>query len=444
MIHVLGHFNIDARVNVPENDLFKVTLELPVLSLLFLKRLLDRVHDDLPALDRLGVVSRRGKLVAKILTNAFVVDEFKDLIELRLVGENLLIRKVRLHPILLQDVGVRALEGRMHRRHFRHRAGASLALHRGEVFRHCRTRLIRQFSCALVAHPAVHTTTTGIHPQQVLESEIFPQARVQNLQCHRHERPTLAANVCLGATRTHVVVIRHIDIKHQFPLHRLQIHTHSLLWPAITHHSKLDARRLFFIHRLVKLLRVGEALIPRENLPSVILIQHEAKLSTTRVRLIHLVVFLIVSVRQPLEQHLRRIMSRVILSHVSPHDGSAQIPTLPFRLHLHRDVLLIVRLHGVDVIGRLRAFRLRLRRHRRRRLAPRETVARSIAISKIQRPPVARCRAIPRDDTDETSTRRGWNEKFERPASMGALAFAFVRRRPRASVCGSTRVARAM
>ena len=27
VIHVLGHFNIDARVNVPENDLFKVSIQ---------------------------------------------------------------------------------------------------------------------------------------------------------------------------------------------------------------------------------------------------------------------------------------------------------------------------------------------------------------------------------------------------------------------------------
>ena len=47
-------------------------------------------------------------------------------------------------------------------------------LHDVEVLGHSRPRLVRHHACTVIANPAVDTTTSRIHPQELLKSKILP------------------------------------------------------------------------------------------------------------------------------------------------------------------------------------------------------------------------------------------------------------------------------
>ena len=123
---------------------------------------------------------------------------------------------------------------------------------------------------------------------------------------------------------------------------------------AVTNRPEFDARRLFPLHVCLKILRVHETLIPRKNLSPALflfLIQHETKLPPARVRLLRPRVSFVVSVRQPLEQQIRRVKLFIIPIHQALH---LRLPHVP---RVQRDVFLLP-------ILRLRSFRLRFdRRH---------------------------------------------------------------------------------
>ena len=53
-----------------------------------------------------------------------------------------------------------------------------------------------------------------VDPEQVLEVEILPQRRVQDLDGDRHEGPALGAGLGPQAAAPHVIVVRQVNIKH--------------------------------------------------------------------------------------------------------------------------------------------------------------------------------------------------------------------------------------
>ena len=59
----------------------------------------------------------------------------------------------------------------------------------------------------------------GAHPVllQVVETMRKGEGGV-DLDSHRHEGPALVADVAAGATGAHIVIVRQVDVKHQFPL----------------------------------------------------------------------------------------------------------------------------------------------------------------------------------------------------------------------------------
>ena len=201
---------------MPEDYLFERTGKLVIFVLL--QRVLHAALDDSPAVDR--VERTRRKFRREIRSDVFIGNQIEELLELGFVLENLLRGQVRFDPILFQDTVVRALHRRVHRRRRQHAAPLTLALDDGEVLGDRRATFVAQLSRALIADPAVNTATTGIDPQQVLETEILAQADVEHLERHRHQRPALSTDPSLLAARPHVVVIRHIDIKNQLPLLR--------------------------------------------------------------------------------------------------------------------------------------------------------------------------------------------------------------------------------
>jgi hypothetical protein len=71
-----------------------------------------------------------------------------------------------------------------------------------------------------VAYPSVGTTTTGVHPHDVLETEVITQSHIDDLDGHCDELPALVADVGLVAARTDIVVIRKIYIETQLLGHR--------------------------------------------------------------------------------------------------------------------------------------------------------------------------------------------------------------------------------
>lgn len=75
--------------------------------------------------------------------------------------------------------------------------------------------MVIQIPGLLVAHPGVATSAARIDPEDVLEAKVFPQSRVENLDGHRHELPTLGTNVGLVTAGSDVIVVCQIDIETQ-------------------------------------------------------------------------------------------------------------------------------------------------------------------------------------------------------------------------------------
>lgn len=80
-----------------------------------------------------------------------------------------------------------------------------------------------QFSCSLIGNPTMHTSSTRIDPEQVLEPKIFSQHTVNDLDGNGHEFPALSADITTATTRSDFIVICHINIKHQFTLQGLEL-----------------------------------------------------------------------------------------------------------------------------------------------------------------------------------------------------------------------------
>lgn len=67
-----------------------------------------------------------------------------------------------------------------------------------------------------VANPRVSTTTTRVHPHDVLEAKVIPQGHIDRLDGHCHELPTFIADVGLVTARPDIIVVCQIDIEAQF------------------------------------------------------------------------------------------------------------------------------------------------------------------------------------------------------------------------------------
>lgn len=65
----------------------------------------------------------------------------------------------------------------------------------------------------LVAHPSVGTSSSRVHPHDVVEAKVVSQSHVDNLDGHGHELPALVADGGLVTACSNVVVISQIDIE---------------------------------------------------------------------------------------------------------------------------------------------------------------------------------------------------------------------------------------
>lgn len=105
-----------------------------------------------------------------------------------------------------------------------------------QVTDHSLPLFLTQLSRPLIAHPAMNTTSTAVHPHNVIEAKILyhdrpmsntnaphtAQRSVKDTHRNNNKFPTFQADVCSLTARAHIVVIRHINIKHQFTFHRFK------------------------------------------------------------------------------------------------------------------------------------------------------------------------------------------------------------------------------
>lgn len=75
--------------------------------------------------------------------------------------------------------------------------------------------LIVHFSCPLVADPAMRASASRVDPQQMLETKVFSERHVNDLDGHGDKSPALLTDASATATRANLVVVRHVNIKDQ-------------------------------------------------------------------------------------------------------------------------------------------------------------------------------------------------------------------------------------
>lgn len=75
----------------------------------------------------------------------------------------------------------------------------------------------------------MNSSTSTEHPEKVFEAKVFTESSVNNLTGNGHEFPALGTDIGSLTTRSDLIVIRHIDIEHQFSLKRLDVANRSVL-----------------------------------------------------------------------------------------------------------------------------------------------------------------------------------------------------------------------
>lgn len=65
----------------------------------------------------------------------------------------------------------------------------------------------------LVAHPSVGTSSSRVHPHDVVEAKVVSQSHINNFDGHGHELPAFVADSSLVTACSNVVVISQIDIE---------------------------------------------------------------------------------------------------------------------------------------------------------------------------------------------------------------------------------------
>ena len=66
----------------------------------------------------------------------------------------------------------------------------------------------------LVADPAMDTSSPGVDPDDVLEAEVLAQGTFADLDGAGHVLPALLADGRALAARSHIIIVRKIDIEH--------------------------------------------------------------------------------------------------------------------------------------------------------------------------------------------------------------------------------------
>lgn len=79
--------------------------------------------------------------------------------------------------------------------------------------------LIVHYSRPFVANPGMCSSSPRIDPHDMLESKIFSQRCINDLDGHCDEGPAFVADVCFSAAGTYLVVIRQIYVKDQLFSH---------------------------------------------------------------------------------------------------------------------------------------------------------------------------------------------------------------------------------
>lgn len=69
-----------------------------------------------------------------------------------------------------------------------------------------------------ITYPQVNSSSSRVDPEDMFKPEIPGEGLEEDLTCHLHEIPATIADLGPLATGTSFIVIRHIDIDHEFLL----------------------------------------------------------------------------------------------------------------------------------------------------------------------------------------------------------------------------------
>mmetsp|Transcript_25024 Transcript_25024/g.62547 ORF Transcript_25024/g.62547 Transcript_25024/m.62547 type:complete len:435 (+) Transcript_25024:215-1519(+) len=279
VVHVFGHLDVQSGIYVSKDNVVQAPSQRQRLwgihalhhldGLPYLGLQLDPARNTF-VLPCRAHAPAGSPLRAHLIANLCHRDHRQHWLEVLCVLQQTLRREDGIGPEGSQHVGVCTLQRgvqRGGRRHALDRARRVCALIHGEILGDSGAALIGQLARALVADPAVDTAAPRVNPQQVLESKVVPQALIHNLDGNCHEGPALIADVGGGATRAHVVVVRHVDVEHQLALRWGKDRVgacaaagvrQALLWVHVEHRAQVNLGRHLVSQRGAEILRVSE------------------------------------------------------------------------------------------------------------------------------------------------------------------------------------------
>lgn len=74
-----------------------------------------------------------------------------------------------------------------------------------------------------IADPDVHTSTTGVDVHELGEAKVFRKGSGDDFFGDDHELPAVLATLFTLATGSNVIVVIHIKIENEFPLHGFEL-----------------------------------------------------------------------------------------------------------------------------------------------------------------------------------------------------------------------------
>lgn len=82
----------------------------------------------------------------------------------------------------------------------------------------------------------------------MLETKVFSQCRVNDLDSHRHKCPALPANLGFTTASSNLIIVGQINIKNQLLGNRAEAFAHGfpLAWIGRIHRANLETRGLEF------------------------------------------------------------------------------------------------------------------------------------------------------------------------------------------------------
>ena len=173
-----------------------------------------------------------------------------------------------------------------------------------------------------------------VDPKKVLEPKVLAQRNVHDLNRDCHQLPAARADLRVLAARAHVVVVCHVDIKHELFLNRLErSNCVVLLGRRVEHGADVRLVRQPLQVRRAVLLRVLERQVPdvdvaRERERE--LTAHEKIALAQRV----LVVGAVAVAQPPIHAPKREQPLVVLLQHLIPHAAKFGPNTGRNNLHL--------------------------------------------------------------------------------------------------------------